>query len=126
VNNAPTVALYKEFKLNEPWRFRWVGWDLLLSAQPSSARRNEFDFWLDGAGGSSVRWNCKPTTSFRFSLPAELAAGCDQQCRGRIESLSHALGRLTAIRVSSKQLTQSVFDYTVVNVGGTLALEFRF
>jgi hypothetical protein len=129
VNNALTVALYKEFKLNEPMAIQmgWVG-SFSLSAEPSSARRNEFDFWL------GWRWRIlsplELQTYYMLSLfyyPQSSRLDATSNVGAALNLSLTRWARLTAsTSFGANNSTQSVFDYTVVNVGGTLSLEFRF
>lgn len=129
VNNALTVSLYKEFKLNEPMAIQmgWVG-SLSLSAQPSSARRNEFDFWL------GWRWRIVRQLELQtyyilslFYYPQGSRLDATSNVGAALNLSLARWARLTASAgFGANSSTQSVFDYTVVNVGGTLALEFRF
>ena len=129
VNNALTVALYKEFKLNEPMAIQmgWVG-SFSLSAQPSSARRNEFDFWL------GWRWRILSPLELQtyyilslFYYPQSSRLDVTSNIGAALNLSLSRWARLTATTgFGANSSTQSVFDYTVVNVGGSLALEFRF
>jgi hypothetical protein len=129
VNNALTVALYKEFKLNEPMAIQmgWVG-SFSLSAQPTSARRNEFDFWL------GWRWRILSPLELQtyyilslFHYPQNSRLDVTSNVGAALNLSLTRWARLTATTgFGANNSTQSVFDYTVVNVGGTVALEFRF
>jgi len=129
VNNALTVSLFKEFQLNDAMKIQtgWLG-SFSLDAQPSSARRHEYDFWL------GWRW--------RIVTPLELQTyyilSLFHYPQGSRVDVTHNVGvalnlslarwaRLSASTgFAANNSTDSFFDYTVVNVGGTFALEFRF
>jgi len=129
VNNALTTALYKQFRLNDAMTIQtgWLG-SFSLDAQPSSARRHEYNFWL------GWRW--------RIVTPLELQTyyilSLFHYPQGSRLDVTHNVGaalnlyltrwaRLSAATgFGANNSTDSFFDYTVVNVGGTFALEFRF
>ena len=129
VNNALTVSLYKQFQLNDAMTIQtgWMG-SLSLDAQPSSARRQEFDFWL------GWRW--------RILAPLELQTyyilSLFYYPQGSRVDVTNNVGAALNLSVTrwvrlsastgfgANNSTESFFNYTVVNVAGTLALEFRF
>ena len=93
VNNALTVALFKQFQLNNAMTIQtgWLG-SLALDAQPSSARRHEYDFWLGWRWRILTPLESNLLHPLAVSLPSRFPAGCDPQCRSRFESLLYALG----------------------------------
>ena len=129
VNNALTVALFKEFRLNDAMKIQtgWLG-SISLDAQPSSARRHEYDFWL------GWRW--------RIVTPLELQTyyilSLFHYPQGSRLDVTHNVGVALNLSLTrwarfsastgfgANNSTDSFFDYTVVNAGGTLALDFRF
>ena len=129
VNNAVTVGLYKAFQLNDAMTVQagWLG-SFAVAAHPSSARRHEYDFWL------GWRW--------RIITPLELQTyyilSLFQYPQAERFDVTHNVGatlnlsltrwaRLSAgTNFGANNSTESFFDYTVVNVGGTFGLDFRF
>lgn len=129
VNNALTAAIYKQFQLNDTMTIQtgWLG-SFSLDAQPSFAQRHEYNFWL------GWRW--------RILTPLELQTyyilSLYHYPEGSRLDVTHNIGAALSFYLTSwarlsanagfgaNNSTDSFFDYTVVNVGGTLALEFRF
>ena len=129
VNHALTVALYKQFKLSDSMTIQ-AGWlsSFVLNAQPSSAGRNEYNFWL------GWRW--------KIAAPLELQAYyllslSHYPQDSRLDATQNVGGALTLSLARWARLSMNTgfaannssdasFNYTVVNVGGALALDFRF
>lgn len=129
VNNALTTALFKQFRINDAMTIQtgWLG-SFSLTATPSSARRHENDFWL------GWRW--------RLLTPLELQTfyilslfyypqGSRLDVTNNVGvALTLSLTRWASLTASTgfgaNNSTDSFFDYTVVNVGGTLTLDVRF
>ncbi len=129
VNNALTVALYKQFQLNDAMTIQtgWLG-SFSLDAQPSFDRRHEYDFWV------GWRW--------RILAPLELQTyyilSLFHYPQGSRLDVTHNVGAALSLSLTrwarlsastgfgANNSTDSFFDYTVVNAGGTLGLDFRF
>ncbi len=129
VNNSIVTGLAKEFSLNDVMAIQ-VGWQSAFSvtAIPSISRRNEHDFWL------GWKW--------RFVEPLELQTYYifslyDYPSQNRVDAtnnvgaaLSYSITPWAKVSVSANfganSSTDSYFDYTAVNVGGILGLDFRF
>ena len=130
VNNALTFALYKEFPLNEKFSFQ-AGTQaaISLTAEPASARFNEFDFWV----GS--RWRILTPLELQTFYVLSLFYYPQGDTRTDVTNTVGAAltleftrwARLVATTsFSANNSTNSFFEYTVVNVGGILNLDFRF
>jgi hypothetical protein len=129
VNNALTVGLYKGFQLNEAMLIQmgWLG-SIALDAQPSSARRHEYDFWL------GWRWRLLTPLELQtyyilslFHYPQASRFDVTHNVGAALNLSLTRWARLSAAtNFGANNSTDSFFDYTVVNVGGTLALDFRF
>ena len=130
VNNALTFALSKEFPLNEKFRFQ-AGTQaaISLTAKPASARFHEFDFWV----GS--RWRILTPLELQTFYILSLYYYPQGDTRTDVTNTVGAAltleftrwARLVATTsFSANNSTNSFFEYTVVNVGGILNLDFRF
>ena len=130
VNNALTFALFKEFPLNEKFRFQ-AGTQaaISLTAKPASARFHEFDFWV----GS--RWRILTPLELQTFYIISLYYYPQGDTRTDVTNTVGAAltleftrwARLVATTsFSANNSTNSFFEYTVVNVGGILNLDFRF
>ena len=130
VNNALTFALSKEFPLNEKFRFQ-AGTQaaISLTAEPASARFHEFDFWV----GS--RWRILTPLELQTFYILSLYYYPQGDTRTDVTNTVGAAltleftrwARLVATTsFSANNSTNSFFEYTVVNVGGILNLDFRF
>ena len=129
VNNALTVALYKQFQLNDAMTIQagWLG-SLSLDAQPSSARRHEYDFWV------GWRWRILTPLELQtyyilslFHYPQDSRLDVTHNVGAALNLSLTRWARLSAAtNFGANNSTDSFFDYTVVNAGGTLALDFRF
>jgi hypothetical protein len=129
VNNAVTVALFKQFQLNDAMTIQagWLG-SLSVDAQPSSARRHEFDFWL------GWRWRILTPLELQtyyilslFDYPQDSRLDVTHNVGAALNLSFTRWARLTASTgFGANNSTDSFFDYTVVSVGGTLTLDFRF
>ena len=107
-----------------------AGWlsSFALDAQPSSARRNEYNFWLG--------WRWKIITPLEFQTYYVLSLFHYPQ--GSRLDVTHNVGAALTLSLArwarlsantgfgANNSTDAIFDYTVVNVGGSLALDFRF
>jgi len=130
VNNALTFSLYKEFRLNDIMAIQ-AGWlaSISLTGYPSSSRNNEFDFWL------GWRWRLINPLELQTFYILSLYYYPDGSSRVDVtNNVGSALvlsltrwARLTAsASFGANNSTNSFFDYTVVNVGGIVSLDFRF
>jgi hypothetical protein len=129
VNNALTVALFKQFQLNDAMWIQtgWLG-SLSLDAQPSSARRHEYDFWL------GWRWRILTPLEFQtyyilslFHYPQGSRVDVTHNVGAALTLSLTRWARLSATTgFGANNSTDPFFDYTVVNVGGTFGLDLRF
>ena len=129
VNNALTLGLYKAFQIHDAMWIQagWLG-SLSLDAQPSSARRHEYDFWL------GWRWRILTPLELQtyyilslFHYPQDSRFDVTHNVGAALSLSFTRWARLSAgTNFGANNSTDSFFDYTVVNVGGTLALDFRF
>ncbi len=130
VNNALTVAVSKEFVLHQNFRMQAGAQAAIsLSAEPAEARFHEFDFWV----GS--RWRIlRPLelqTFYILSLfyypQGDTRTDVTNTVGGALSFDLTSWARLIAsTSFSANNSTNSFFEYTVVNVGGTVSLEFGF
>jgi hypothetical protein len=129
VNNALTTGLFKQFQLNDAMTIQagWLG-SFSLTAQPSSARRHENDFWV------GWRWRLLTPLELQtfyilslFYYPQGSRTDVTQNVGAALTLSLTRWARLSASAgFGANNSTDSFFDYTVVNVGGTLALDVRF
>jgi hypothetical protein len=130
VNHALTFSLYKEFPIGEKFSFQagWLG-AISLTAQPASARFHEFDFWV----GS--RWRILTPLELQTFYILSLFHYPQGDTRTDVTNTVGATLSLEFTRwarliastsFSANNSTDSFFEYTVVNVGGILTLDFRF
>jgi hypothetical protein len=130
VNNALTFSLWKEFPLTQNFSLQ-AGWQaaISLSAEPASARFDEFDFWL----GS--RWRLlKPLELQTFYILSLFYYPQGDTRTDVTNTVGAALSLdltnwarlIGSTSFSANNSTNSFFEYTVVNVGGILSLDFRF
>jgi hypothetical protein len=130
VNNSLTFSLYKDFPLTEKFHLQ-AGWQaaISLTAKPAEARFHEFDFWV----GS--RWRIFRQLELQTFYILSLFHYPQGDTRTDVtNTVGGALGldltswaRLIAsTSFSANNSTNSFFEYTVVNVGGTISLDFRF
>ena len=129
VNNAIQFGLSKEFILNDVHAIQ-AGWQSAISvaAEPSYARRNEHDFWL------GWRWRLADPlelqTYYILSLyyyPGENRTDVTNNVGSALHYSFTPWARLTgSASFGANNSTDSYFDYTVVNLGGALSLDFRF
>jgi hypothetical protein len=129
VNNAVTVALFKQFQLNDAMTIQtgWLG-SFSVDAQPSSARRHEYDFWV------GWRWRILTPLELQtyyilslFHYPQDSRLDVTHNVGAALNLSFTRWARLTASTgFGANNSTDSFFDYTVVNVGGTFTLDFRF
>jgi hypothetical protein len=129
VNHAFTAALYKQFKISDSMNVQagWLG-SFVLDAQPSSAGRNEYNFW--------VGWRWKISTPlevqafYLLSLlhyPQGSRLDATQNVGGVINLSLTRWSRLSLnTGFGANNSTDASFNYTAINAGGTLALDFRF
>jgi hypothetical protein len=129
VNNAVTVALFKQFQLNDAMTIQtgWLG-SFSVDGQPSSARRHEYDFWV------GWRWRILTPLELQtyyilslFHYPQDSRLDVTHNVGAALNLSFTRWARLTASTgFGANNSTDSFFDYTVVNVGGTFTLDFRF
>jgi len=130
VNNSLVTGLGKEFLLNDTMAIQ-AGWQaaISLTAQPTIARRNEYDFWLG--------WRWRILEPLELQTYYILSLFYYPNDGGRVDatqnvggSLSLHLTRWAKVTASASfganNSTNSTFNYTVVNAGGSLGLDFRF
>jgi hypothetical protein len=129
VNNAVTTALYKPFQLNQNMWIQtgWLGsWS--VAASPAAARRHENDFWL------GWRWRIVTPLELQtyyilslFYYPEDDRVDVTNNVGAGLSLFFTRWARVTAsANFGANNSTDSFFDYTVVNAGGTLTLDFRF
>jgi len=129
VNNSLVTGLAKEFLISDTMAIQ-AGTQLAISltAIPAPARRNEYDFWL------GWRWRIVEPLELQtyyllslFNYPDGSRVDVTQNVGG---SLNLSLTRWAKISASAgfsaNHSTDSYFNYTVANVGGTLGLDIRF
>jgi hypothetical protein len=129
VNNALTLGLYKAFQIHDAMWIQtgWLG-SLSLDAQPSSARRHEYDFWV------GWRWRILTPLELQtyyilslFHYPQDSRFDVTHNVGAALTLSLTRWARLSAgANFGANNSTESFFDYTVVNVGGTFSLDFRF
>lgn len=130
VNHALKFGLSKEFQIRDDMSIQ-AGTQiaLSLSAQPTVTRRNEYDFWL------GYRWRIANPLELQtyymlslFNYPNDGSRVDVTNNVGALLSLNFTRwARLTAsANFGANNSTQAFYDYTVVNVGGVLGLDFRF
>ena len=130
VNHALKMGLSKEFQIRDDMSIQ-AGTQiaLSLSAQPTIARRNEYDFWL------GYRWRIATPlelqTYYILSLYNYPNDGSRVDVTNNVGAvLSLSLTRWAKLSASTNfganNSTQSFYDYTVVNVGGVFGLDIRF
>jgi hypothetical protein len=129
VNNALTVTLYKAFQINNAMSVQtgWLG-SFALDAQPSSDRRHEYDFWL------GWRWQILTPLELQtyyilslFHYPQDSRFDVTHNVGAALTFSLTRWARLSAAtNFGANNSTDSFFDYTVVNLGGTFSLDLRF
>ncbi len=101
---------------------KWAGWDLFaLDAHPSSARRHEYDFWL------GWRWRILTPLELQtyyilslFHYPQDSRFDVTHNVGATLIFRLTRWARLSAgTNFGANNSTDSFFDYTVVNAGGT-------
>jgi hypothetical protein len=130
VNHSLKAGLSKEFQIRDDMAIQagtQIG--ISLSAQPTIARRNEYDFWL------GYRWRIanpiELQTYYVLSLYNYPNDGARVDVSNNVGgSLNFYLTRWARLSASANfganNSTQSFYDYTVVNVGGLFGLDIRF
>jgi len=129
VNHAITAGVAKEFVLNDVMAIQ-TGAQAVISvaAEPYEARRNEYDLWL------GWRWRIVEPLELQtyymvslFNYPDGGRVDLTQNVGGSLNLHLTRWARLSASAgFGANNSTDSFFDYTVVNLGGTLGLDFRF
>jgi hypothetical protein len=129
VNNALTATLQKQFQLNDTMSIQagWMG-AFSLDAQPASSRRQDNNFWLG--------WNWSITTPLQlqtyyilsiFHYPQDSRTDVTHNVGATLTLAISRWARISAgAGFGANNSTNSFFDYTVVNTGGTLNLDFGF
>ncbi|CAN5674425.1 hypothetical protein BH09VER1_BH09VER1_02200 [soil metagenome] len=129
VNHALTFGLSKEFTIKDNFAIQVGGQGAIsLTAYPSNARRNEFDLW------SGFRWKiCEPLelqTYYIVSLFNYVDSSrvdVTQNVGGALIFSLTSWAKISATaNFGANNSTESFFNYTIVNVGGTLGLNIRF
>lgn len=129
VNNAVTTGLAKEFSLSDSMALQ-TGAQAAISvaAEPIEARRNEYDLWV------GWRWRIIDPLELQTYYMVSLF---DYTSDERLDvtqnvgaTLNLALTRWAKLSASAgfvaNSSTEDVFDYTAVNLGGTIGLDIRF
>lgn len=129
VNNAITTGLAKEFSLNDSMTIQ-TGAQAAISvaAEPIEARRNEYDLWV------GWRWRILDPLELQTYYMVSLF---DYTSDDRLDvtqnvgaTLNLAITRWARLSASAgfvaNSSTEDVFDYTAVNLGGTIGLDIRF
>lgn len=129
VNNTVTAGLAKEFNINDTMAIQ-TGAQAAISvaAEPYEARRNEYDLWL------GYRWRIVNPLELQtyymvsiFDYPGWNRTDLTQNVGGSLNFYVTRWARVSAsASFGANNSTDSFFDYTVVNLGGTLGLDIRF
>lgn len=129
VNNSLVTGLGKEFLINDTMAIQ-AGWQaaLSLTAEPSDARRNQYDFW------AGWRWRILEPLELQtyyilslFYYPSGDRVDVTQNVGGSLNFYLTQWARISATAsFGANNSTDSYFDYTVVNAGGSLGLDIRF
>lgn len=129
VNNAINVSLAKEFVLNDIHAIQ-VGWQgsFSVTAIPAVARRNAYDFWV------GHRWRIIERLELQtyyvvtiYNYPNDSRTDLTQNVGGTLVYAFTNWARVSAnAGFGANNSTNSFFDYTVVNVGGTVGVDIRF
>ncbi len=130
VNNAITASVNKQFVLSDTQAIM-LGADASISvgAQPDDALRDSYDLWI------SHRWRIiqplELSTYYIVSLYYYPNAGNRVDVTQNVgTALTYSFTDWAKITASasfgSNNSTQSFFDYTMVNLGGSVGLEFHF
>lgn len=130
VNNSLVTGLGKEFLLNDTMAIQ-AGWQaaISLTAEPEIARRNSYDFWL------GWRWRILEPLELQtyyvlslFYYPNDDSrVDVTQNVGGSLHYHFTKWAKLTAsASFGANNSTDSYFNYTVVNAGGSLGLDIRF
>lgn len=129
VNNAITAGLTKQFLLNDVHSIQMGGHaSISITAYPSIARRDAYDFWV------GWRWRILPPLELQtfyivslYYYPNEPRSDVTQNVGGSLSYYFTPWAKVTAGGgFGGNASTDSYFNYTVVNLGGTLGLDFRF
>ncbi len=130
VNNAVNVLVTKQFLISDTQAIQ-VGWQGSWSvyAQPTSATRNSYDFWV------GWRWRIIEPLELQTYYVITLFHYPDDDNRVDLTqnvggSVNYYFTKWAKISASANfggnASTESFYNYTVVNLGGTLGLDFRF
>lgn len=130
VNNALDVGLAKEFVVNDIQAIQ-LGWksSFSLLAEPAVVRRDEHTFW--------VGWRWRILEPLELQVYDFLSLYYYPNMSGRFDVTNYSGASLTLALTSWARLsasagfavnssTQSIFNYTTANVGGTLGLNVSF
>jgi hypothetical protein len=129
VNNAISTTLAKEFHLNDVMAIQAGGRAVIsVYAEPYEARRNEYDLWV------GWRWRLVEPLELQtyymlsfFHYPSGDRTDLTQNVGATLNYNVTRWARISAsANFGANNSTDAYFDYTVVNLGGTLALDFRF
>lgn len=130
VNNSLVSGVGKEFLINDTMALQTGAQaGISLTAEPSIARRNSYDFWL------GWRWRILEPLELQtyyvlslFYYPNDGSrVDVTQNVGGSLNYYFNRWARLTAsASFGANNSTDSYFNYTVVNAGGSLGLDFRF
>lgn len=129
VNNALTFGLSKEFTIKDNMAIQVGGQGAIsLTAYPSNARRNEFDLW------TGFRWKIAEPLELQtyyivslFNYVDSSRVDVTQNVGGSLIFSLTSWAKISATaNFGANNSTDSFFNYTVVNVGGTLGLNIRF
>jgi len=129
VNNSLVTGLGKEFLISDTMAIQTGAQAAIsLTANPSSARRNEYDFWL------GWRWRIVEPLELQtyyvvslFYYPEGSRVDVTQNVGGSLNLSLTRWAKLSAsVGFGTNSSTDSFYNYTVVNVGGTLGLDIRF
>jgi hypothetical protein len=129
VNNALTAGLSKQFLLNDVHSIQLgVNTAFSLTAYPTYARRNSYDFWV------GWRWRIieplELQTYYIASLyyyPNEPRTDVTQNIGTTLSYYITTWAKVSAgASFGGNASSDSYYNYTVVNLGGMLSLDFRF
>lgn len=129
VNHGITTGLAKEFSLNDSMAIQ-TGAQAIISvaAEPIEAQRNEYDLWL------GWRWRLLDPLELQtyymvslFHYPTGDRLDVTQNVGATLTLALTRWARLSAnAGFVANNSTENLFDYTGVNLGGTLGLDIRF
>lgn len=130
VNNALDVGLAKEFALNDIHAIQ-VGWksSFSLAAEPDFVRRDEHTFWLG--------WRWRIVDPLELQVYNFFSLYYYPNMSDRLDATNYSGASLNLSLASWAQISasagfavnsssQSIFNYTAANVGGSLGLNVSF